>query len=633
MSSISGGSQNDGEFDSVISDTFIALRGKYILPQTSPPDNYFIRSDGTQQLVFSSAAEAELGNVNFGGVSVISGNMPSFSGTSGTEIQDSGIASANILTNPLGQNLDLDSNDIVNASGVSSQELNVLDGTLTKKWSVLNGTSDVLEVKNASNATMLDLTQAGGLSVNENLNCTRLYATSNSTDFLSEVGGRSDNRYSSLNDKRGPAYAGHKSRGSIQIPAAALNGDDCLVLRGLAHDGVDFAGIGGINITCDENITPTNRGSRIEIDTVNIGNTLPTTKLTISDDIKISTNIDASGHNISSNTIEASITVETPYTWYTRPTTAGAYGCQWNTTTPLSQDWFLGSENGTTNLVVKNTIGQKLIEFEQDQNVRIIKNLAVDDNVNVFGLINASTDIILDGGVGADNSVRFENDGEARWSFNHLGSINNSLNIKNTAGDKVIECLQDKSVNINGGISIGDLSTINYYKLPLDNTTAVQNSIMYYDTSSKEMKFKTKAYSETFFKGNAISTSQSPTNTYSIVAGIRNSGLNSLFSPSGGISSYTGFETRVFKASVNVSWQSGDILNDTYSLAIFKNGVLIPSSESRAALDNSLNWPRNCSCESLVSLSQNDFLDVRVKNLDATQSVLIIDFGFNIIEI
>ena len=112
MSSISGLSSDTGNFESVIADRDIQLRNKYILPLDAPPaTDYFITSDGSNQLEWSSATEAKLGDVR-GPASAVSGNLASFNGTTGKLIQDSGLNSGNILSNPLNQNLDMDDNPL-----------------------------------------------------------------------------------------------------------------------------------------------------------------------------------------------------------------------------------------------------------------------------------------------------------------------------------------------------------------------------------------------------------------------------------------------------------------------------------------------------------------------------------------
>jgi hypothetical protein len=109
---IDGTSGQEGEFRDVIADRSISLslRNKYVLPLDTPPgDNYFIVSEGTsKQLEWQSVSQAGLGDV-IGPGSSINGNLCSFNGTTGKLIQDSGISSSGLLTNPLAQNLLMDS--------------------------------------------------------------------------------------------------------------------------------------------------------------------------------------------------------------------------------------------------------------------------------------------------------------------------------------------------------------------------------------------------------------------------------------------------------------------------------------------------------------------------------------------
>jgi len=159
----------------------------------------------------------------------------------------------------------------------------------------------------------------------------------------------------------------------------------------------------------------------------------------------------------------------------------------------------------------------------------------------------------------------------------------------------------------------------------------------YLAINGNNLEFKSlspPSYCETYFTENTTPTPLPVINTYVPIVGVRSNGLNSGFTPSGTLITYDRLETKVHKVDMAVSWESDGKDSETYSISIFKNGVLIPSSETRAVLDdNNKTWPRNASVSSLVSLSTNDTLEARVKNLDTTQGCVIVDFSINAIKI
>lgn len=173
------------------------------------------------------------------------------------------------------------------------------------------------------------------------------------------------------------------------------------------------------------------------------------------------------------------------------------------------------------------------------------------------------------------------------------------------------------------------------YYFPTDYTTASNGDYLALNGNNLQFEsFSLPSYCETYFTGNVTETPLPVIDTYVPIVGVRNAGLNSGFTPSGTIITYDGLETKVHKVDMAVSWESGGNSSETYSISIFKNGVLVPSSETRAVLDDATNtWPRNASVSSLVSLTTNDTLEARVKNITSLQGCVIVDFSINAIKI
>jgi hypothetical protein len=142
------------------------------------------------------------------------------------------------------------------------------------------------------------------------------------------------------------------------------------------------------------------------------------------------------------------------------------------------------------------------------------------------------------------------------------------------------------------------------------------------------------AIGETYFLGNALPTNLPITNTYTSITGVRNVGILQNFTALGSIMTYTGTETRYFKLEVSIDWEANGSASRNYQLGFFKNAVLNNSGQMRGKLDNTLgHYPRNITTSCLIQLSTNDTIEVRVRNLDDTQGLLIQDLSFNAISV
>lgn len=321
MSNISGGSSNDGEFDEVIADRSITLRSKYTLPLDTPPaTNYFIKSDGTSQLEWADAAAAELGNVNFSGVSVISGNMASFSGTTGTEIIDSGIASSNLLTNPLAQNLNLDGNSIINideniytakASGITPAvgELTIYASNVDNEFhqidengidTVLGGetfdqslnTTDAVEFLSVATDTITEQTPSAGVTVEGTLmkdgnTTTGDVIMTDSNEYKYTFNNGNASLSFSKNTASGVGFRINRARGALAGASALINDDYITQSPYYGHDGTSYRQGVGFDVKCVGNWDATNRATKIIYSTVDSGTTALMEKIVISDDIDI----------------------------------------------------------------------------------------------------------------------------------------------------------------------------------------------------------------------------------------------------------------------------------------------------------------------------------------------------------
>jgi hypothetical protein len=139
----------------------------------------------------------------------------------------------------------------------------------------------------------------------------------------------------------------------------------------------------------------------------------------------------------------------------------------------------------------------------------------------------------------------------------------------------------------------------------------------------------TRAHAQQYFLSNTLETAIGLTDTYYDITGTRlDSELNE-FSAQAQSLTYTGTTSRTLKLETHFSWQGpAGASAENYRAAFFKNGSLIVPGQMTGALQVGGNYPRNMSSSAIVSAIQNDVFTVRVKNVTATQNVVIKDFQF-----
>jgi len=395
-------------------------------------------------------------------------------------------------------------------------------------------------------------------------------------------------------------FKSQKSEGTIDIPSVV--GDNAIIslTEANSYDGTSFKPNAQIAYYTTEAQTPTNHGGRMELRSTDVGATLPTTKITVADDVSLSATLDMKENdiqNVKLLDVEEMKIEKSGFSPYD----------------------IVIDDSGTLTLTRQPTNGLLEIRTSRMTYYHCISNNEGVRNQYFVSRNTIATPTAIINGAFISRQEGFPNDGVDFNLSSRIAHIATETHSATAHGTKITLSTVD------------DTTTTMTDKLTVDNNVEITNADL--DMGGNDILNKLTAYSELYFKGNVSPTLQDPVNTYQEVVGTVSFGLNSQFTPAGIISVYDGLQTKVFKASVNVSWASGDIQNNIYSLAIFKNGVEIVSSTSRASLDNAAQWPRNCSCECLVSLSTTDYLDIRVKNSDSTQSVIITDLNFNITEI
>jgi len=619
------GLPEDLETRTITAEDSFTLLGKYRLPTTKPVANNVILA-GT-----STGDQGEIlceWGVELGGGDVVGNSVPSvdnelvlYDGTSGKAIKSSSVLISNVISNPVNQNLDMNSNDIINASNITTNNTfsnisvqtpftyyfrpTALGNAQGNQWGTLDDVNDEwflgsepgttnLVIKNRLGEKLMTFQQDKEIKIIDTLvgeGADQLLKL-NQPDVVLEANIAGSGSFN--------IFKSQKSEGTIDIPTVV--GDNAIIslTEANSYDGASFNPNAQIAYYTTELQTPTNHGGRMELRSTDVGTTLPTTKITVADDVSLSATLDMEENDIQNVKL---IDVEEM-----KIEKAG-----------FSPYDIKIDDAGTLTLTRQPANGLLEIRTSRMSYYHCISNNEGIRKQYFVSRNTIATPSAIIAGAFISRQEGFPHDGVDFNLSSRIAHIATETHSAIAHGTKITLSTVDDTT-----ITMTD-------KLTVDNNVEITNANL--DMGGNDILNKLTAYSELYFKDNVTPTPQSPVNTYLEVVGTVSFGLNSQFTPAGIISVYDGTQTKIFKASVNVSWSSGDIQNNTYSLAIFKNGVEIVSSASRASLDNAAQWPRNCSCECLVSLATTDFLDVRVKNLDSTQSVIITDLNFNITEV
>ncbi len=132
--------------------------------------------------------------------------------------------------------------------------------------------------------------------------------------------------------------------------------------------------------------------------------------------------------------------------------------------------------------------------------------------------------------------------------------------------------------------------------------------------------------------GNTLPTSFSAAGNYTQIVGTRTGSQLKDFVFAPNVLQYTG-DSSEFLINVSQTWIHSLGTPDEFRLAVFKNGVIVATSEQRCNLDSDADYPRSSSTNAIVSLSNGDQIDVRIANFDDTTTVTVIDHTFSIVKV
>jgi hypothetical protein len=174
------------------------------------------------------------------------------------------------------------------------------------------------------------------------------------------------------------------------------------------------------------------------------------------------------------------------------------------------------------------------------------------------------------------------------------------------------------------------------YTLPLVRATASNQHIVSTGVEG-ETAWQGRSYANIYFKDNAVLTPLPVQDQYDVMRGNRLGTFASDFTLNAGPTNqqnlvYTGVQSKFFQVVQSLTWQS-ESSREVFRQAVFKNGVLIPGSESSAMLDDNNDYPRNATTTCIVELENGDTIAGYVKDVTDDISVLIIDYQLVLTEV
>lgn len=383
----------------------------------------------------------------------------------------------------------------------------------------------------------------------------------------------------------------------------------------------------------------------------------------------MTSNLDANGNNIlNAGAVEANVVIA-PDVNFERATDNVRQGLTFitNDEAPAGR-WFMGSDIGTDDIVLRNTGGNTNVRFQQDGTMNIthindetkyefkdkefVMNTAggagtraTIDFIRAGGTLSAPT--AVGPGVGplgiveasgydgssyvSGISLNFETRGT--WTpTSHPSTL--SIYSTDLGGTIGTEKLRVDYLGI--GIGEGEGATSNGYLLPLTRGTDGQvlrlgaNGFVAWD--DEEIPSFQGSYGLQYFLNNTVITSGiTLVNTYvDVVGNPRQDGELNNFTTQANSMTYTGTDTQMFKVEFSCNWVADGNSSDLYELAFHKNGVVIPAGEMTGRLDNiTANYPRNITTMTFVELATNDILTIKVRNTSTAQDVIFQDMVFS----
>ena len=240
--------------------------------------------------------------------------------------------------------------------------------------------------------------------------------------------------------------------------------------------------------------------------------------------------------------------------------------------------------------------------------------------------------------------LEFQQNGATKWSqtanasdFKLTDTIKNLDVLTVTDFSPGIENLTSKATNnyFEGQVEFNTAS--NTYKFPL--IRPLNNAVLKATDANGSLSWVNASYGELYFVNpNTTPVVMPLQNVYYPISPSSNFGVGPLsnftFIANTSRIIYTGVRPRIFNITVSVAWFNANNTPQVFGLGVGLNGVLIPSSGTRATLDDStLFYPRNASTSCLIELNGGDFVGPVVSCLTAVNACGITDTSMTVVAV
>ena len=264
--------------------------------------------------------------------------------------------------------------------------------------------------------------------------------------------------------------------------------------------------------------------------------------------------------------------------------------------------------------------------------------------------VDCKADVLANSGVLKINSnggtpvLEFQQNGATKWS--QTANASDYKIIDNAKGLDVltltdfspgIENLTSKATNnyFEGEVQFNTAS--NTYKFPL--IRPLNNAVLKATDANGTLSWVNASYGELYFVAPNVTPVTMPLqNVYYPITPASNFGVGPLsnftFVANTSRIIYTGVRPRIFNIIVSVAWFNSGNQPQVFGLGVGLNGVLIPSSGTRATLDDStLFYPRNASTSCLIELNGGDFVGPVVSCLTTNNACGISDTSMTVVAV
>ena len=457
-----------------------------------------------------------------------------------------------------------------------------------------------------------------------------------------------------------------RSRGSYATPTVLLNND---VLAEIQFQGNDGSAVNNITTAfieakCNENWTPTARGSEINFYTTTPGTTTIAERLKISaQGVTVQGDLNyvgtLSGQTIDSTTLQ-----------FIRSTAANpSKGIVWATTDDLNDGWLLQAQSNTTDLVVRNANLQNVLTATQTGDLVVLGDvssktastsgakgstkLGVDEpvvsDVQFFQSAKGGIQQTYTRGRGTpaspvgllvDDTIHsigcFTKDATtteeaylvtATATQNHTPTARGTELVFSTTNDNTTTASEKLKLDTSG-VRLNDA-----YTMPLADGGAGQ--ILETDGAA-QLSWHYRTYGEMGFIGNALETTftSGSTDEWQIVNGVYQQGcLNGFSFPLGGSQLVKdGAITRLYRITAGASITKQLSGSALARMAIFINGTEIVRSKQVQSTANTSDFPQHVSSDCVVAVGVNDFVEVKIQNGTDDEALTVINLSLIITE-